>query len=52
MRLTSAETKREAIVSAIEDFDRRMRLAALVRFVGSCPELIAPDELQAARRRG
>lgn len=52
MRFTNAKTKREAIVSAIEDFNRRMRLAALVRFAGSCPDLIAPDELQAARRRG
>ena len=52
MRFTNAKTKREAIVGAIEDFNRRMRLAALVRYAGSCPELIAPDELQAARRRG
>ncbi len=52
MRFTNAKTKRGAIVSAIEDFNRRMRLAALVRFAGSCPDLIAPDELQAARRRG
>ncbi|MCY4467283.1 MAG: type II toxin-antitoxin system VapB family antitoxin [Thiotrichales bacterium] len=52
MRFTNAKTKREAIVSAIEDFNRRMRLAALVRYAGSCPDLIAPDELQAARRRG
>ena len=52
MRFTNAKTKREAVVSVIEDFNRRMRLAALARFAGTCPDLISPDELQAARRRG
>ena len=52
MRFTNAKTKREAIVSVIEDCNRRMRLAALVRHAGSCPDLVAPDELQAARRQG
>ena len=52
IRFTNAKTKREAIVGAIEDFNRRMRLAALTRFAGTCPDLIAPDELQTARRRG
>ena len=52
IRFTNAKTKREAIVTAVEDFNRRMRLARLARFAGTCPDLISPEELQAARRRG
>ena len=52
IRFTNARTKREAIVGAIEDFNRRMRLAELTRHAGTCPDLISPQELQAARRQG
>jgi len=52
IRFTNAKTKREAIVGAIADFNRRMRMAELVRFAGTCDDLMTPDELQALRRRG
>ena len=52
IRFTGAKTEREAIVTAIADFNRRKRMAELVRFAGSCADLIAPEELQAVRRRG
>ncbi len=52
IRFTGARTKREAIVTAIADFNRRRRMAELVRFAGTCSDLITPEELQAARRQG
>ena len=52
IRFTKAKTKREAVVGAIADFNRRMRMAELVQYAGTCPDLIAPRELQAARRQG
>lgn len=52
MRFTRARTKREAIVTAIADFNRRRRMAELVRRAGSCAGLMTADELQRLRRRG
>ncbi len=51
IRYTNARTKREAIVSAIVDFNRRRRMAELAKYAGTCADLITPQELQAARRR-
>ena len=48
---TNARTKREAVVRAISDFNRRMRMAELVRHAGSCEELMTVEELRRARRR-
>ena len=52
MRFTRARTKREAIVTAIADFNRRRRMADLARHAGSCPGLMTAGELQRLRRRG
>ena len=52
IKYTRAKTKREAIVGAITDFNRRMRLAELTRYSGTCANLISPQELQAIRRQG
>jgi len=52
MRFTRARTKREAIVTAIVDFNRRRRMAELARQAGSCPGLVTAGELQRLRRRG
>jgi hypothetical protein len=52
IRFTKAKTKREAIVGAIVDFNRRMRMAELVRYADTCDDLMTPEELQALRRRG
>ena len=51
-RFTNARTKREAVVTAIVDFDCRKRMAQLARYAGTCADLMTPAELQAARRRG
>ncbi len=42
----------EDVVTAIADSNRRRRMADLVRFAGTCADLITPEELQAARWRG
>ena len=52
IRFTKAKTKREAIVGAVADFNRRMRMLELAKYAGACTDLITPQELQAARRRG
>ena len=52
IRFTNARSKREAVVKAIADFNRRMRMAELVRHAGTCEELMTVEELRAARRRG
>jgi len=51
MRFTRATTKREAIVTAIAEFNRRRRMAELVKRAGTCADLMTTDELQRARRR-
>ncbi len=50
IRHTGAKTKREAVVAAVEDFNRRHRLAALAkRLRGSMPNLMTQEDLQAMR---
>ncbi len=51
IRFTGARTKRQAVVSVIADFNRRKRLAELVKYAGTCPDLIAPEELREQRRK-
>lgn len=51
IRFTGAKTKREAVVTAIADFNRRRRMAELTRFAGTCPDLMTMDELRKQRRR-
>ena len=51
IRFTKAKTKREAIVGAVADFNRRMRMAELTKYAGTCADLITVQELQDARRR-
>ena len=52
IRFTRARTKREAIVTAIAEFNQRRRMAELARRAGSCSGLMTTDELQRLRRRG
>lgn len=50
IRHTGAKTKREAVVAAVEDFNRRQRLAALAKkLYGSMPNLMTREELKALR---
>jgi hypothetical protein len=52
IRFTHAKTKREAIVTAIQDFNRRKRMAELTRYAGTCKDLIGADALRELRRKG
>ena len=51
MRFTRAKTKREAVVTALADFNRRRRMAELIAYAGTCPDLMTVEELRADRRR-
>ena len=52
MKFTRAKTKREAIVTAITEFNRRRHMAELVKYSGSSRSLMAADELKRLRRKG
>ena len=52
MRFTRAKTKRAAVVTAIQDFNRRKRMAELVKHAGACDALMSVEELQRQRRKG
>ncbi len=52
MKHTGAKTKREAVVSAMDEFGpgrRRLRLLA-ERLHGSCPNFMSKDDLQQMRK--
>ena len=51
IRFTGAKTKREAVVTAISEFNRRRRMAELADYAGTCPDLLTVDELREQRRR-
>ena len=51
MKFTGAKTKREAIVTAISEFNRRRRMAALVKYSASSSSLVTADELKRLRRK-
>jgi Arc/MetJ family transcription regulator len=52
MRFTKAKTKREAIVTAIQEFNRRKRMAELSKYAGTCKDLMSVEELLQHRRKG
>jgi Arc/MetJ family transcription regulator len=48
---TRAKTKRAAVVTAIEEYNRRQRLAEIAeRLHGSCPDFMTQTDLQHMRR--
>lgn len=51
MKFTRARTKREAIVTAIAEFNRRRRMAELVKHSGTSDSFMTVDELQRLRRK-
>jgi Arc/MetJ family transcription regulator len=51
MKFTRAKTKREAIVTAITEFNRRRRMAELVKHSGSSTTFMTAKELQELRRK-
>ena len=51
IRFTGAKTKREAVVTAISEFNRRRRMAELADYAGTCPDLLTAVDLRTQRRR-
>lgn len=49
MKHTRAKTKREAVVTILADFNRRKRMAALVRLMGTCKNMMTIEELHKMR---
>lgn len=47
MLYTGAKTKREAVVKALEDFNRRKGVEALIAMAGSFPDFPTNDEIEA-----
>ncbi len=47
MRFTGAKTKREAVVTALAEFNRRHRMAGLVKFSGTFTGLLSNEEIEA-----
>ncbi len=52
LRSTGARTKREAVVTAIVEFNRRRRLARLVQRLGTFEHFLSHDELDRLRTEG
>ncbi|HRC85529.1 MAG TPA: type II toxin-antitoxin system VapB family antitoxin [Thermoanaerobaculia bacterium] len=52
MRHSGASTKREAVVLALEDFNRRRRLAKLVEQMGQSDDFMTQEELRRLRAEG
>jgi len=52
MVYTKARTRREAVLTALLDFNRRRRMAVLVKHAGTCSDLIGADEVRVLRRKG
>lgn len=48
MRFTKAKTKREAVVKVLEEFNRRCRMAELVKYAGTFSDAFPTnDEIEA-----
>ena len=50
IRHTGAKTKREAVVFALQDFNRRRRLAALTGILGTFTDFMTQDDLLEMRK--
>jgi hypothetical protein len=51
MRYTRARTKREAIVTAIADFNRRKRMAELTRYSGVSETMMTHEKMKDFERQ-
>ena len=50
IRHTGAKTKRDAIITAVDEFNRRRRMEELAeRLHGSCPRFMSQEELHQSR---
>jgi Arc/MetJ family transcription regulator len=49
IKYTGAKTKRDAVVRAIKDFNRRHRLAELARMLGTFKDFMTQEDLKTMR---
>jgi Arc/MetJ family transcription regulator len=49
MRNSKAETKRDAVLAALDEYNRRRRQAKLIRHLGTFKDFMTPEELQRMR---
>jgi len=52
MRHSGSSTKREAVLLALEEFNRRRRMARLAENLGTFDDFISRDELERLRKAG
>jgi len=52
LNFTGAETKRAAVVQAVEDFNRRQRIARLTKYAGTFRDFISQEDLGRMREEG
>ena len=50
IRFAGARTKRDAVVTALTDYNRRQRMALLTRHLGTCKDLMTAEELTKSRK--
>ena len=49
MRSMKAGSKREAVLAALDEFNRRRRMARLIRHLGTFKDFMTPEELKRMR---
>ena len=49
IRLTRAKTKKQAVVTAVLDYNHRSRMKRVAAFLGTFDEFVTPAELRKAR---
>ncbi|MDA8338300.1 MAG: type II toxin-antitoxin system VapB family antitoxin [Nitrospiraceae bacterium] len=49
IKYTGAKTKRDAVVIALKDFNRRHRLAELAKMLGTFKDFMTQEDLKAMR---
>lgn len=49
MRFARTKNKREAVVAAVRDYNKRHRMAALTRHLGTCKNMMTAKELSEMR---
>ena len=52
MKHSGSSTKREAVLIALEEFNRRRRMARLAENLGTFEDFMSRDELQKLRKAG
>ncbi|MDP3259125.1 MAG: type II toxin-antitoxin system VapB family antitoxin [Thermodesulfovibrionales bacterium] len=50
IKYTGAKTKRDAVVYALRDFNRKRRLAELSKMLGTFKDFMTQDDLKAMRK--